>query len=98
MWSPMYTPHREDPIYPAKGIKACGVITKLIAHIGDWQRTWVVVLGLLGALNPSPTRYYATPTEFYKLTDYIWISVSIGKQKLNMQTENATINLVIMHL
>ena len=72
MWSPMYTPHREDPIYPAKGIKACWrVITKLIAHRGDLQHTRLVVRGLLGTLNPSPTRYYATLNEFYKLTDYI---------------------------
>ena len=48
-----------------------GVITKLIAHRGDLQPTWLVVLGLLGTLNPSQTRYYATPNEFFKLTDYI---------------------------
>ena len=53
----MYTPHQEDPIYPAKGIKASSVISKLIAHRGDLQPTWLVVLGLLGTLNPSSTRY-----------------------------------------
>ena len=38
-----------------------GMITKLIAHIGDLQPTWIVVQGLLSTLNPSPTQYYATP-------------------------------------
>ena len=52
MWSPMYTPHQEDPIYPARGIRHAGVITKLIAHTGDLQPTWLVVLELLGRLNP----------------------------------------------
>ena len=64
-------PHREDPIYTAKGIKHAGVITKLIAHRGDFQPTRLVVLGLLGTLNPSPTRYYATPNKLCQLTDYI---------------------------
>ena len=54
------------------------MITKLIAHRGDLQPTRLVVLGLLGTLNPSPTRYYATPNEFCKLTDYIKISVNAG--------------------
>ena len=67
----MYTSHRENPIYPAKGIKASSVISKLIAHRGDLQPTWLVVLGLLGALNPSPTRYYSTPNEFCKFTIYV---------------------------
>ena len=48
-----------------------GVITKLIAHRGDLKPTRVVVLGLLGMLNPSPTRYYASINEFCKLTYYI---------------------------
>ena len=70
----MYTPHREDPIYHAKGIKACCravVITKLIAHRRDLKPTWLVVLEILGTLNPSPTRYYAIPNEFCKLNDYV---------------------------
>ena len=71
MWGPMDIPHQEDPIYPAKGMKACCVITKLIAHRGDLQPTWLVVLGLLDTLNPSPTRYYTTPNEFCKFTDYV---------------------------
>ena len=54
------------------------MITKLISHRGDLQPTWLVVLGLLGTLNPSPTRYYATPNEFCKLTDYTLISVNTG--------------------
>ena len=61
MWSTMYTPHREDPIYSTKDIKEfADVITKLIAHRGYLQPTRLVVLGLLGKLNPSSTRYYAT--------------------------------------
>ena len=36
------------------------MITKLIVHRGDLQPTWLVALGLLGTLNPSPTRYYAS--------------------------------------
>ena len=63
------------------------MITKLIAHREDLQPTWLVVLGLLGTLNPSQTRYYATPNEFSKLTDYFWISVNIGQLK----TEHAKI-------
>ena len=47
------------------------MITKLIAHIGDLKPTWLVVLELLGTLIPSPTRYYATPNELCKLTEYI---------------------------
>ena len=66
MWSPMYEPYREEPIYPTKGIKACWHDHKLIAHRGELQPTWLVVLGILGTLNPSPTRYYATPN---KLSD-----------------------------
>ena len=62
-----------------------GVITKLIAHRGDLQPTQLVVLELLGTLNPSPTRYYATPNEFCKLTDYICIFVNTGK----LETEHA---------
>ena len=54
------------------------MITKLIAHRGDLQPTQLVVLELLGTLNPSPTRYYATPNEFCKLTDYTLISVNTG--------------------
>ena len=50
--------------------------TNVIAHRGDLQPTWLVVLGVLGTLNPSPTRYYATPNEFLKLTDYVWVSVN----------------------
>ena len=45
--------------------------TKLIALRGALQPTWLVVLGLLGTLNPSPTSHYATPNEFSKLTDYV---------------------------
>ena len=48
-----------------------GVLIKLIAHGGDIQATWLIVLGLLGTLNPSPTRYYNTPNEFCKFTDYV---------------------------
>ena len=48
-----------------------GVITKLIDHRENLQPPWLVVLGLLGTLNPSPTRYNATPNKFYKLTGYI---------------------------
>ena len=54
------------------------MITKLIAHKGDLQPTWLVVLGLLGMQNPSPTRYYATLNEFCKLSDYIIIYVNTG--------------------
>ena len=43
------------------------MITKLIAHRGDLQPTWLVVLGLLGTLNPSPTRYYAHPMDSVNL-------------------------------
>ena len=49
------------------------MITKLIDHRGDLQPTWLVVLGLLGTLNPSQTLYCVTPNEFFKLTDYIYI-------------------------
>ena len=52
------------------------MITKMIAQNGDLQPTWLVVLGVLGTLNPSPTRYYATPNEFCKLTDYVWESIN----------------------
>ena len=55
-----------------KVYRHAGVITKLIAHRGDLQPTRLVLLRLLGTLNPSPTRYYATPNEFYKLTDYFY--------------------------
>ena len=71
MWSMMDIPHREDLTHPTRGIKACCMITKLIAHRGNLQPTWLVVLGLLGTLNPSPTQYYATPNEFCKFTDYV---------------------------
>ena len=54
------------------------MITKLIAHGGDLQPTWLVVLGLLGTLNPSPTWYYATSNVFCKLTDNVWVSVNTG--------------------
>ena len=47
------------------------MITKLIAHGGDLQPTSLVVLGLLGTLNPGPTRYYDTRNVFCKLADYI---------------------------
>ena len=47
------------------------MITKLIAHRGDLQPTWLVVLGLLGMLNPSLTQNYDTPNESYKFTDYV---------------------------
>ena len=57
------------------------MIIKLIAHRGDLQPTWLVVLGLLGTLNPSPNRYYATSNEFCKLTDYVWVSVNTRKLK-----------------
>ena len=67
----MYTPHRVEPIYPPKGIRHAGVITKLIAHRGDLKPTWLVVLGLLGMLNYSPTRYYDTSNELCKLTYYV---------------------------
>ena len=55
------------------------MITKLIAHRRDLKPTWLVVLGLLGTLNPSPTRYFATPNEFCKLIDYVWVSVNTEK-------------------
>ena len=45
--------------------------TKLIAHRGALKPTWLVVLGLLGTLYPSPTRYYATPNKLCKLIDYV---------------------------
>ena len=47
------------------------MISKLIAHRGDLQPTRLVVLGLLGTLNPSPTQYYATPNEFSEFTGYV---------------------------
>ena len=74
------------------------MITKLIAHIGDLQPTWLVVLGLLGTLNPSPSRYYATLMDFINsliVSEFLSI---LDSSKLNIQTENATISLVIMHL
>ena len=43
---------REDPIYPAIGIRDNGEITKQIAYIGDLQPTWLVVLGLIGYDEP----------------------------------------------
>ena len=57
------------------------MISKLIAHRGDLQPTRLVVQGLLVILNPSPTRYYATPNELCKLADYILISVNTGLLK-----------------
>ena len=54
------------------------MITKRIAHRGGLQPTWLVVLGILGTLNPCPTRYYTTPNEFFKLTHDILISVNTG--------------------
>ena len=65
----MYTPHREDPIYPARGIKVCWRDHNINAHREDFQPTWLVVLELLGTLNTSPTRYYTTPNDFFKLAD-----------------------------
>ena len=57
------------------------MITKLIAHRSDLQPTRLVVLGLLGTLNPSPTRYYATPNELCKFTYYVWVSVNTRELK-----------------
>ena len=54
------------------------MITKLISHKGDLQLTWLVVLELIGYAKPSPTRYYATPNEFSKLTDYVLVYVNTG--------------------
>ena len=62
MLSPMYTAYREEPIYPARGIKACwrdhltdcpqkGVTTYLT------NSSWTIWV-------PRPARYYATPNEF----------------------------------
>ena len=62
------------------------MIIKLIAHRWDLQPTWLVVLGLLGTLNPSPTWYYATPNEFFKLTDISKFLYILDSSKLNMQT------------
>ena len=74
------------------------MITKLIAHSGDLQPTRLVVLGLLGMLNPSPTRYYATPNKFCNQLIISEFQKILYSSKLNMQTENTIINLVIMHL
>ena len=52
MWSPMYMPHQEDPIYPTKGIKACWRDQQNDANRGDLQPTWLVVLGLIGKAEP----------------------------------------------
>ena len=52
MWSPMYTPHREDPIYPVTGIKACWHDHELIDHTEDLQPNWLVVLGLFEYAEP----------------------------------------------
>ena len=50
----------ESDVYtPSRGIKACWRYHSTDAYIRDLQPTWLVVLGLLGMLNPSPTRYYA---------------------------------------
>ena len=62
----------ESDVYtPSRGIKACWRYHSTDAYIRDLQPTWLVVLGLLGMLNPSPTRYYDTPNEFCKLIDYV---------------------------
>ena len=72
----MYTPHREDPIYPAKGIKACwrdystdcphrGLTTYLASS------SWTI-----GYAKPYSNSYYATPNEFCKLTDNVWVSIN----------------------
>ena len=53
-------------------------MTKLIAQWGDLQPTGLVVQGLLGTLNPTPTRYYATRNKFYKFTVYVCVSVNTG--------------------
>ena len=54
------------------------MLTKLIAHRWDLQPSWLVVVGQLGTLNPSLTRYYSTHNEFCKITDYVWVSVNSG--------------------
>ena len=46
MWSPMNMPHREEPIYPARGIKTCWRDHYTDVHRGDLKPTWLVVLGL----------------------------------------------------
>ena len=43
------------------------MVTKLSAHTGDLKPTWLVVLGVLGTLNPSLTRYYASPMDSLNL-------------------------------
>ena len=63
MWSPMYTPHQEDTMYPTKGMKVSWRDHLTYARIGDLQRIWLVVLGLLGTLNRSTTWFYATPID-----------------------------------
>ena len=57
------------------------MIIKLIAHRGDLQPTWLVVLGLIGYAKASLTRYYATPNESYKFSGYVWVSVNTRKLK-----------------
>ena len=74
------------------------MITKLIAHRGDLQPTWLVVHGLLGTLNPSPTPYYSTPMNFVSLQIMFEFMSLLDSSKLNMQTKNEIIDLVIMHL
>ena len=57
------------------------MITKLISQKEELHRTWLVVLELLGTLNPSPTRYNDTPNEFRKLNDYVRVSLDTGLLK-----------------
>ena len=74
------------------------MITKLIDHRGDLKLTRLVVQGLLGTLNPSPTRYYVTPMNYVSLLIMSQFMQILDSSKLNIKTENAIINLVIMHL
>ena len=51
MWSSMYTPHREDPIYPTGGIKTCWCDHQTNSHKGYLQPTELAVLGLFGYIE-----------------------------------------------
>ena len=79
----MYTPHR-GPNIPCKWYKG------MLAWSPSWlptEGTYNLLVSSSGTIGyaSSPTRYYATPNELCKYTDYVWVSVNTGY----LETEHA---------